>query len=129
MREIAIFLVIFAFLVTILGAVIRLLGGSFGLNLGEAWYLALIALALLAPAVLNIHIFANPSGTENAAERILALIRGLGMMTAAFACAIPVLTTGTDRAAVLWGCGIGLLMTFGTLPLEAFFDHRSRHNK
>lgn len=129
MKELAIFFVIFAILVTILGVLIRILGGSFGLNFGESWYLALIALAFIAPAIMNIHIFANPNGTEDTAERILALIRGFGMLIAALACTIPVITSITDRAVFLWGVGIGLLMNFGTLPLEAFFDHRRRHNQ
>jgi hypothetical protein len=129
MREIAIFVVIFAILVTILGAVIRLLGGSFGLDFGESWHLALVALVFVVPGVTNIHAFADASGTEDAAQRILALIRGLGMMIAGLACSIPLFTNITDRAVLFWGFGIGFVMNFGTLPLEAFFDHRRRHNK
>ena len=129
MREIAIFGAIFAILVTILGAVIRLLGGSWGLDFGESWHLALIALVFVAPRVMNIHTFADASGTDDAAQRILALIRGLGMMIAGLACSIPVFTNVTDRAVFLWGIGIGLVMNFGTLPLEALFDRRRRHNK
>ena len=129
MREIAIFVAIFAILVTILGAVIRLLGGSWDLDFGESWHLALIALVFVAPGVMNIHTFADASGTDDAAQRILALIRGLGMMIAGLACSIPVFTNVTDRAVFLWGIGIGLVMNFGTLPLEALFDRRRRHNK
>jgi len=129
MRELAIFTVILAILVTILGGVISFFGGSFGLNFAESWYLALIALVLFAPAILNIHIFANPSGAEGITDRMLALIRGLGLSIAALACAIPVFTTISNRSVVFWSAGIGLLLNLSTLPLQFWFEHRRRQVK
>lgn len=127
MREAAIFLIIFVVLVTLLAGVVRLLGGSFGLDLVDSWFLSLVALALVAPGVLNIHIFASPHTRASATRKLLALIRGVGMLTAATACTIPVLTTIKRHSVFVWGIGLGLLMNFGTLPLEHLLDRQERN--
>jgi hypothetical protein len=124
MREIGIFVIVFVLLVTVLAGVIRLLGGSFGLDFGESWYLGYVALAILAPGVLNIHGFASADSQETTAQRLLALIRGLGSLVAAAACIIPIFTTIKDSSVVALGVGIGLVMNVGTLPLEYLCDRK-----
>ena len=125
MRELGIFAVIFAVLVTLLAGVVRLLGGSFGLNFGEAWFLSLFALVFVAPAIMNIHIFASPNSDESAMQRILALIRAIGMLLSASACALPIVSTIRNPPLVLSAILVGLFMNFGTLPLEYLLNRKS----
>ena len=124
MREASVFLILFLLLVTTLAGVVRLLGGSFGLDFGESWHLSLVALALVAPAVLNIHIFASARSPETAPQRLLALIRGTGLLVAAAACTIPIFTTVKEPLVVMSVFGLGFLITWGTLPFELLFDRR-----
>jgi hypothetical protein len=124
MKEAGIFLIIFAVLVTILAGVVRLLGGSFGLDFGKSWFLCFVALALVAPAVVNIHIFASAQSRTPVPQRLLALIRGIGMLVVAATCTIPIFSTVKDPSVLIWGFGLGFLMNFGTLPLEHLLNRK-----
>ena len=122
MREILVFLMVFGVLVAILGTVIWLLGGAFDLNLSRSWSLAVVALVFLAPGIANVHVWINRQGNEDSMERSFALIRGIGMIVTGLVCAMPLISNIADRAVFLWGAGIGLLLSFGSMPLEAFLE-------
>jgi hypothetical protein len=124
MREVAIFLIVFGVLVALLAGIIWLLGGQFGLRFVDAWYLALIALVFLFPGVMNVHHIASPRSPEAGPLRLLALIRGVGMLFASSSCMVPMFTKGVPRSAVLWGAAIGMLMNFGTMLFEDRFKRR-----
>ena len=126
MREVLVFLIVFGVLVALLGTVIWLLGGAFELNLSRSWSLAVVALVFLAPGIANVHIWANPQGSEDRFERCFAFVRGIGMILTGLVCAVPLMTNLADRAVFLWGAGIGLFLSFGSIPLEAFLERAKR---
>lgn len=129
MREVSLFFLVFLILITGLAILVHIFGGSFGLSFGDSWFLAAIALTFLVPALANIHISVSPHGTESKSGRILAFIRGFALCLAAVACATPVLTTIHDHSVILWGGGIGLLITIATVPLEFYFDRIRARNQ
>jgi anti-anti-sigma factor len=123
LTELGIFLAIFMVLLLLLVGLIRVLGGSFGLDFGDSWRLALIALVFVVPGIMNIHEFASRS--RHARYRSLPLIAAIGEFMAALACLVPMFTTFKNPAIVIWGLGIGFVLVFGTPLFANLLDRRA----
>lgn len=124
--EIAGFLGFLAAAVVLGGVILWLLGSPLQLGLDGSLLISLFTFVFVLPAVANIWIMFRGGDGESYLERLLAGIRGFGMILCAVAmCSIVFVKEIAFRdAAIIFG--VGSLLWWGSFPLSLYLQGRRK---
>jgi hypothetical protein len=122
--EVAVFAAIFGMALAVGACALWLAGSPLGLGFTHAMYFAWIGLVFLFPAAANIWIMFRGSGGENPVLRLLAGIRGFGMLLCAVAVAGPLVCVGAAFRPLATVFVIGSVLWWGSLPFEDRINRR-----
>lgn len=124
--EISIFLAIFGIAVLLCASVIWLAGYPLQVQFSDSIAFALILLLIVLPAIGNLWIVFRGSDAETPFERMLAGLRGFGMLLCAIVLFVVIAFKSIPIHVARTLFVIGGVLWWGSVPVELWLRHR-RH--
>ena len=122
--ELGMFGVIFSAALAVCAGTLWVVGSPFQLEFRDSIAFSFVSLVFMFPAVVNLWVLFRGSDGESIGERVLAGIRGFGMLLCAVTIFAGIATKSVPFAAGVPFLALGFLLLFGTVPIEMWIRHR-----